>query len=168
MEAVVDTSGPKKAVEVIRAQLDSFFTAVLATVHAGAWRLTDRRAPLCASVQREALQSTHLLAIKGGDACDCEIKSSRRLWRSLARGERFREVSGDGQTSNGPGTKRKGGSPGRLYQYQKVEYALWGCSSSISCRINLHARTKPQARRRRLAPVVDKRRSRSRSGSTRM
>ena len=38
-EAETDTSGPKEAVEVVQATLDSFFTAVLATVHAGAWRL---------------------------------------------------------------------------------------------------------------------------------
>ena len=35
-EAETDTSGQKQAVEVVQATLDSFFTAVLATVHAGA------------------------------------------------------------------------------------------------------------------------------------
>ena len=75
LEAETDTSGPKKPAEVVQAELDSFFTAVLATVHAGAWRLN-----WVAGILFVLLCSVpccgvlNLLAIKGGDACDCEIK----------------------------------------------------------------------------------------------
>ena len=84
MKAVVDASGPKQAGEVVQATLDSFFTAVLATVHAGAWRLdwvAGLLFVLLCSVP--CCYALTLLAIKGGDACDCEIKFIEALMEEL-------------------------------------------------------------------------------------
>ena len=128
MKAVTDTSGPKKAANVIEAQLKSFFTAVLATVEAGAWRLdwiAGLLFVLLCSVPRCGVLT--LLAIKGGDACDCEIKFIEALMEELgAEVRKFREVSKDGQCIEWTWwLKRKGAEvcTVTLTQYQKVEYA---------------------------------------------
>ena len=127
-EAEKDTSGPKEAGEVVQATLDSFFTAVLATVHAGAWRLNwvaGLLFVLLCSVPR--CRDLTLLAIKGGDACDCEIKFIEALMEELgAEVETFAKEAGDGQIIVwGWKLKRKdaGNCSVWLIQYQKVEYA---------------------------------------------
>ena len=128
MKVVVDTSGPKKAGGVVQAKLDSFFTAVLATVEAGAWRLdwiAGLLFVLLCSVPRCGVLT--LLAIKGGDACDCEIKFIEALMEELGAEVRtFREVSDDGKYIRWCWWLQRKGS-GRcmvnLIQYQKVEYA---------------------------------------------
>ena len=99
MEAETETSGPKEAVEVIQAQLDSFFTAVLATVHAGAWRLNWVAGLLFVLLSSvPCCYDLKLLAIKGGAACDCEIKFIEALMEELgAEVEAFREVFDDGE-----------------------------------------------------------------------
>ena len=162
MKAVTDTSGPKKAVEVVQAQLDSFFTAVLATVHAGAWRLdwiAGLLFVLLASVPR--CDVLNLLAIKGGDACDCEIKFIEALMEELgAEVREFREVSYDGEYIDwGWSLKRKGAGvcTVRLVQYQKVEYATVGMLKGdfLPEKAKTHA---PDLNRVAVvsAPVVDK------------
>ena len=127
-EAETDTSGPKEAGEVIQATLDSFFTAVLATVHAGAWRLdwvAGLLFVLLCSVP--CCKALNLLAIKGGDACDCEIKFIEALMEELgAKVERFRVVINNGARIDWCWwLERKGAGRCmvRLTQYQKVEYA---------------------------------------------
>ena len=127
-EAETDTSGPKEAGEVIQAQLDSFFTAVLATVHAGAWRLdwvAGLLFVLLCSVKRCSVLT--LLAIKGGDACDCEIKFIEALMEELgAKVDTFRQVSDSGECIVWRWfLKRKGAKDCVVWlkQYQKVEYA---------------------------------------------
>ena len=83
-EAEKDTSGPKKPGEVIQEELDSFFTAVLATVHAGAWRLNWVAGLLFVLLSFvPCCNQLTLLAIKGGDACDCEIKFIEALMEEL-------------------------------------------------------------------------------------
>ena len=127
-EAETDTSGPKEAGEVIQATLDSFFTAVLATVHAGAWRLdwiAGILFVLLCSVP--CCRVLNLLAIKGGAACDCEIKFIEALMEELgAEVKTFREVENDGKRIEWTWwLKRKGAEDCTVYlfQYQKVEYA---------------------------------------------
>ena len=69
----------------------------------------------------------NLLAIKGGDACDCEIKFIEALMEELgAQVKVFRKVSENGERIEWCWfLERKGGSicMVRLTQYQKVEYA---------------------------------------------
>ena len=131
LEAVKDTSGPKQAGETVKAQLDSFGTAVLATVEAGAWRLNwvaGLLYILLSCVPRCC--DLNLLAIKGGDACDCEIKFIEALMEELgAKVDTFRKVSYDGERIRWTWfLKRKGAEDCTVYlnQYQKVEYATVG------------------------------------------
>ena len=162
MKAVTDTSGPKKAVEVVQEELDSFFTAVLATVHAGAWRLNWVAGilfVLLCSVPRCGVLT--LLAIKGGDACDCEIKFIEALMEELgAEVNTFREVLDDGKYIMWIWDLERKGA-GRcmvnLYQYQKVEHADVGMlrKDFLPMKDLTHA---PDLRRVAVvsAPVVDK------------
>ena len=102
-----------------------------------------------------------LLAIKGGDACDCEIKFIEALMEELgAQVDKFREVSDDGEDIRWCWwLQRKGAKPlhGGLHQYQKVEYATVGMlqNSFLPDKALTHA---PNLRRVAVvsAPVVDK------------
>ena len=128
MEAVEDTSVLMEAAKVVEAVLKSFGTAVLATVHAGAWRLNWVAGILFVLLcSVPCCKSLNLLAIKGGDACDCEIKFIEALMEELgAEVKRFREVSYNGECIEWTWhLKRKGANTCivRLLQYQKVEYA---------------------------------------------
>ena len=99
MEAITDTSVLMEAAKVVEAVLKSFGTAVLATVNAGAWRLNwiaGLLAVLLCGVKR--CRDLNLLAIKGGAACDCEIKFIEALMEELgAEVREFRQVEDDGK-----------------------------------------------------------------------
>ena len=161
-EAETDTSGPKEAGEVIQATLDSFFTAVLATVNAGAWRLNWIAGLLFVLLSCvPCCQMLNLLAIKGGDFCDCEIKFIEALMEELgAEVVTFREESGDGKYIEWRWLlERKGAGRCGVYlcQYQKVEDATVGLLQNdfMPLKANTHA---PNLRRVAVvsAPVVDK------------
>ena len=80
------TRAPKKEGEVVQAQLDSFFTAVLATVHAGAWKL-DWVAGLLFVLLAACRAAVYSTCSRSRAATRATARSSlsRRLWRSLAR-----------------------------------------------------------------------------------
>ena len=162
MEAITDTSVLMEAAKVIEAVLKSFGTAVLATVNAGAWRLNwiaGLLAVLLCGVKRCGV--LNLLAIKGGPACDCEIKFIEALMEELgAEVDKFREVSDDGKDIEWRWfLKRKGAGTCmvNLYQYQKVEYATVGLLKGdfLPEKAKTHA---PDLNRVAVvsAPVVDK------------
>ena len=127
-QSVPAAAPPAPAGAAKQATLDSFGTAVLATVEAGAWRLNwvaGLLYILLSCVPR--CGELNLLAIKGGPACDCEIKFIEALMEELgAKVETFRKVIADGKyilwcwflQRKGAGTCLV-----QLYQFQKVEYA---------------------------------------------
>ena len=128
MEAITDTSVLMEAAKVVEAVLKSFGTAVLATVNAGAWRLNwiaGLLTVLLCGVKR--CRDLRLLAIKGGAACDCEIKFIEALMEELgAEVEEFRQVEDNGERIDWCWyLKRKGADTCivNLTQFQKVEYA---------------------------------------------
>ena len=136
----------------MQAQLDSFFTAVLATVHAGAWRLDWIAGLLFLPVQRPRCNQLTLLAIKGGDACDCEIKSTEALMRAAWRGEETcSEVEDMGSASIGAGTSSGMGRGGLRRVSQAVpEGGVCRCDDAQARRIvagESGARRRPSSRR---------------------
>ena len=109
----------------------AFLTAVLATVHAGAWRLDWIAGILVLLCSVPCCGVLQLLArSSGGDACDCEIKFIEALMEELGAG------GGDVPGGEADGKridwcwflKRKGAGSCMvtLRQYQKVEYAECG------------------------------------------